>query len=294
MSTIRTVSTANHGPVRPQNWTREMFATSFQLACKDHLKPAKIINVLDLKCKTRTVRRALQRNENAHYIKRKSIPLMTSQHKKNRLAYADEMLRRKFNWDVVVISDEKKFNLDGPDGCQYYWHDRRLPEEVYSKRVAGGGSVMVWAGISAVGKTEIVFLEGRQKATNYISTLSSALQPFLDAIRPKLGGSEPIFQQDGASIHTAKVVKAWFSTQNIKTVEWPAKSPDLSPIENIWGDLALTVYDNGKQYSTRDDLKLAIKAAWANITTKKLKKLMNGMDGRMVDVVKAKGAHIGK
>lgn len=266
----------------------------FHLACVDHIKPAKIIKTLNLPCKARTVRRALRATGNAHYIKRKVIPRMTPLHVKKRLAYADEKLRSKFNWDVVVISDEKKFNLDGPDGCQYYWHDRRLPPEMYSKRVAGGGSVMVWAAISAVGKSKIVFLEGRQNATSYIGTLASALQPFLAEIQPKLHGAEPVFQQDGASIHTAKVVEKWFATQHINTVDWPAKSPDLSPIENVWGDLALRVYDNGTQYSTREDLKRAIEAAWKQITVESLKKLMDGMNGRMVDVVRAKGSHIGK
>jgi hypothetical protein len=266
----------------------------FHLACSDHIKPAKIIETLQLPCKPRTVRRALLATGNAHYVKRKSMPLMTKTHITNRLIYADRKLRDNFNWDVVVISDEKKFNLDGPDGCQYYWHDRRLPPEMYSKRVAGGGSVMVWAGISAVGKTEIVFLEGRQRASHYIATLTAALQPFLDGIRPRLGGAEPIFQQDGASIHTAKTVKTWFQEQNIATVDWPAKSPDLSPIENVWGDLALRVYDNGQQFDNRDDLKRAILKAWSEITDERLKKLMDGMRGRMVDVVRRKGAHIGK
>ncbi|KAF0775093.1 hypothetical protein AaE_001207, partial [Aphanomyces astaci] len=61
-----------------------------------------------------------------------------------------------------VFSDEKKFNLDGPDGYQYYWHDLRKEQEIYTKRVSGGGSVMIWAGMSAFGRTELAFLEGKQ------------------------------------------------------------------------------------------------------------------------------------
>jgi len=43
----------------------------------------------------------------------------------------------------VIFSDEKKFNLDGPDGCDSYWHDLRKEHLVKPRRNFGGGSVMV-------------------------------------------------------------------------------------------------------------------------------------------------------
>ena len=49
----------------------------------------------------------------------------------------------KEKWETVVFSDEKKFNLDGPDGSQSYWDDLRKEKQLFSKRLFGGGSVMV-------------------------------------------------------------------------------------------------------------------------------------------------------
>lgn len=43
-----------------------------------------------------------------------------------------------------------------------------------------------------------------------------------------------IFMQDNCRIHTARNVMAWFSRQNFELMEWPAFSPDLNPIENVW------------------------------------------------------------
>ncbi|KAG3095181.1 hypothetical protein PI125_g16317 [Phytophthora idaei] len=42
-------------------------------------------------------------------------------------------------------------------------------------------------------------------------------------------------------------------------MEWPAKSPDLNPIENMWGVLARAVYANGRQFETRGSLISTIK-----------------------------------
>ena len=47
------------------------------------------------------------------------------------------------DWTKVVFSDEKKFNLDGPDGCAYYWLDLRKEEKLFRKRVEGGGFLML-------------------------------------------------------------------------------------------------------------------------------------------------------
>jgi hypothetical protein len=62
-------------------------------------------------------------------------------------------LQERFDWSDVVFSDEKKFNLDGPDGFQHYWHDLRGEVRFLSKRKFGGGFLMVWAAFGLHGKS---------------------------------------------------------------------------------------------------------------------------------------------
>jgi hypothetical protein len=73
-------------------------------------------------------------------------PSITLEHEKARRLWAEKMVDYGMqNWNKMVFSDEKKWNLDGPDGFRYYWNDLRTEKKTFFSRQNGGGSVMVWA-----------------------------------------------------------------------------------------------------------------------------------------------------
>ena len=93
-------------------------------------------------------------------------------------------------------------------------------------------SIMVWEGIIGGRKTPEIVCPNRLNAESYVAMLEEhRIVEFLQQ-----SGDNALFQQDGARCHTAALPKRWFASKNVKLLEgWPANSPDLSPIEQIWG-----------------------------------------------------------
>ena len=76
------------------------------------------------------------------------------------------------------FTDKKKFCQDNTDITSYYWHDLRKDPVALGKRQAGGGGVMVWAGVSSAGKTSLCFTSHKLNAIDYQNILDNHFLPF--------------------------------------------------------------------------------------------------------------------
>ncbi|KAI8123499.1 Transposable element Tc3 transposase [Lucilia cuprina] len=269
--------------------TRRQFNLIKQEATRNKLNATQIKNKLSLPVTSKHVAHILRTDGNIKWKKPKCKPMLKNHHKENRLKFARKYMKWGDEWKRVIFSDEKKFNLDGPDSYSCYWHDLRSNDVRMSKRNFGGGSVMVWAAFSAAGKSKICFVPTKMNSQIYNKLLEDALIPFMDEKMEE----DCIFQQDNAAIHVSKQSKAWFNEHSIPLLDWPACSPDLNPMENLWGYMARKVYANNAQNEsimTVAELKLKIKQVWEEIDADLLKKLVESMPDRIFEVIHNKGS----
>ncbi len=92
-------------------------------------------------------------------------------------------------------------------------------------------------------------------STIYQDILEHFMLPSADKL---YGDADLFFQQGLAPAHTAKGTKSRFNDHGVPVLDWSANSPDLNPIENLWGIVKRKMRDT--RPNNADDLKAAIKA----------------------------------
>ena len=106
------------------------------------------------------------------------------------------------------------------------------------------------------------------------------------------------YAHDGASAHKADMINRWLEDNVPDHItsgpsgDWPASSPDLNPIENIWGIMNESIQLDSP--ATTAALKRSVKKAWANIPLSTLQSTIQSMPNRLAQVIHNQGESIGK
>jgi hypothetical protein len=130
-------------------------------------------------------------------------------------------------WSNVLFTDESRFCLDHNDGRIRVWRrpgERYIDSTVQEIVAFGGGSIMVWGGITLTGRTELVVLRGGSLTA--VRYLRDIVEPHVVPFAENMG-RDFILQQDNARPHIAGIVRNCFNDHNIEVMELPANSPDL-------------------------------------------------------------------
>ena len=217
-------------------------------------------------------------------------PVLSERMKQRRLAFA----KRYKNWSSsqwyrVCFSDESLFETsmtthgrmvrraDGTD---------RYQTKYTAKTISYAPSLMVWGCFSSKGTGGLSILPQNETmdSTRYLTILQDKLR------KPFKKQKCTFFQQDNARVHTAKKITKFLKEENIDVIKWPGNSPDIAPIENIWG-LMKSLMER-KDISSIAKLRKEIRKSWRELKLPFLKNLAKSMPRRLKLVIKNRGEMI--
>jgi hypothetical protein len=254
-----------------------------------------------------TVHRIVAKDLNLKSFHKVPVHDLSDANKAQRLEKSRRLLDKLSQRSVgkVVFTDEKNFTLSAPRNSQndrVYGEGKKRtihPKRLVRETTHFNRHVMVSAGVSARGKTKLHFVKPGVKinAQYYSNTLlKDGLLPDCRILYPR---GDFIFQQDSAPSHTAQTTITLLREQNpafLTKEDWPAKSPDLNPMDyRIWTLLQQKVYEGFPKFQSEASLKEALIHAWDKIDVKTVYRCIMGAHGfraRLQEVVMQNGGHI--
>lgn len=222
------------------------------------------------------------RESSFNYGPPKVTKILSMDQKNSRMRFCRDMksyngrkLQRTFFSDEMGknLSDCYKHSVWNPPGKQFKVD--RPNKDV---------RINVWGAISARGATSLHLYKGSLKADRYQEILEEHKQE-MDRLYPE----GYFFQHDNLSVHTA--VEAPLRGQGLDILPFPAYSPDLSPIENLWAVLKNRVDKDNPR--TEDALCKSLRRNWEELTKPEtLRKYFVNLHVRYEECIKQKGERL--
>lgn len=181
-----------------------------------------------------TMKKTLNENK-VYYMKKIPIPNLTDEYKSKRVQFSNYIKSFPPNAPPkIIITDESTVEVNLLKGG--IWRKRgHYPPGSFKGKDPHPVHVMVWGGIGPGGyKTKLLRVNGKMNSIKYIQLLTDN-EIFIDLY--KNFQNNYIFQQDNAPCHVSRYSKSVLNDCVPAMIDWPPKSPDLSPIEQVWNFL---------------------------------------------------------
>ena len=181
------------------------------------------------------------------YAQPRKRQALTQNQIQKRIDFCEKQLGKYEKWSKqVIISDESRFGLF-PDNSKLWLKRGVYAENTFVSKEKYTETIMVWGAIGYNYKSKLIIIEENLKSSTYIEMLSK--NQIFEDIKNKVIDNNVHFQQDGAPAHLAKNSIEFIKSKINLIEDWPANSPDLSPIENLWGIMKKIVQKKASEYN---------------------------------------------
>ncbi|MCP3851901.1 MAG: hypothetical protein GY694_16950 [Gammaproteobacteria bacterium] len=255
--------------------------------------------------------------------RRQTVPRKCRHWRENRMKFCRQYSHHDLNFwqNDVIFSDESFYSLTEKHNRHndIVWMTDDLIENPETTQILEvqqdkhPKKIMVWAGFSGRGVTDLQFIEPGHTidSTFYCESILNHLLFEIDE-RDKNETKEDIenydittvslvrdcenwwFLHDNAPAHNSRQTRHMIANEDSfsHVFDWPGCSPDLNPIENLWSILDDSVYVEPLP-TTLDELKKRITEAWSNLSPIVLQKLAGSMKHRIEICVSQNGGKTG-
>ncbi|GFW48480.1 transposable element Tc3 transposase [Trichonephila clavipes] len=190
-----------------------------------------------------------------------------------------------------LFSDESRFSLSSDCRRQLIWREWYcLSSRKYQeKNRYPTCSIMVWAGIMINGRMRLhVVANGTMTGQRYIDEV---LLPHVRLFRGAVG-DKFVFMDDNATCHRTLAVQDCLDSEGIQRLVWPARSPDLNPIENAWDALGRQVSGRNYPPTNKNTLIRSLTEEWDKLPQQLLDNVVQSMVRRVECCITLHGGHI--
>ncbi|GFX80625.1 transposable element Tcb2 transposase [Trichonephila clavipes] len=220
------------------------------------------------------------------------VPL-TPAHRRRRSLWCREHRNWRDNeWGRVLFTDESRFSLSSDSHRILIWRERgsrNHPSNIIERDRYVGRGVLVWGGIMLGSRTDLhIFDAGSVNGTRYCNEI---LLPYVRLFRGAMG-LQFLFMDDNAPCHRTVAAEQLLESEDIERMDWPARSPDLNPIEHVWDFLGRRLAARTLPPVTIRELRLALQDEWAAMPQQLIDTLILSMGKRCETCLAVREDHI--